>query len=140
MTIPVTGVGRASKVTFSVDGTTCSTDPTSTTVGLNHSYVGDLVGTLTSPSGAKATVFQRNGGSGKNLCQVVFADAATAFSTVTSANAPFTGSWRPTQALTGNLAGAAADGTWTFGVVDAAAGDAGSIRSVALHIAGYDPS
>jgi subtilisin-like proprotein convertase family protein len=138
VTIPVTGVGRASKVTFSVDGTTCSTDPTSTTVGLNHSYVGDLVGTLTSPSGAKATVFQRNGGSGKNLCQVVFADnAATAFSTVTSANAPFTGSYRPTQSLTGGLTGAAVDGTWTFGVVDAAGGDAGSIRSVALHINGF---
>ncbi|MCR6482746.1 S8 family serine peptidase [Amycolatopsis sp. OK19-0408] len=138
VTIPVTGVGRASKVTFSVDGTTCSTDPNSTTVGLNHSYVGDLVGTLTAPSGAKATVFQRNGSSGKNLCQVVFADnAAAAFSTVTSANAPFTGSWRPTQALTGNLTGAAVDGTWTFGVVDAAGGDSGFIRSVALHINGF---
>nr|WP_225956866.1 S8 family serine peptidase [Amycolatopsis lexingtonensis] len=138
VTIPVTGVGRASKVTFSVDGTTCSTDPTSTTVGLNHSYVGDLVGTLTAPSGAKATVFQRNGSSGKNLCQVVFADnAAAAFSTVTSANAPFTGTWRPTQSLTGGLTGAAADGTWTFGVVDAAGGDSGFIRSVALHINGF---
>ncbi|MFJ7217342.1 S8 family serine peptidase [Amycolatopsis sp. NPDC098790] len=138
VTIPVTGVGRASKVTFSVDGATCSTDPNSTTVGLNHSYVGDLVGTLTAPSGAKATVFQRNGSSGKNLCKVVFADdAAAAFSTVTSANAPFTGTWRPTQALTGGLTGAAVDGTWTFAVVDAAGGDAGSIRSVALHINGF---
>jgi subtilisin-like proprotein convertase family protein len=138
VTIPVTGVGRASKVSFSVDGTTCSTDPNSTAVGLNHSYVGDLVGTLTSPSGAKATVFQRNGGSGDNLCQVVFADnAATAFSTVTSANAPFTGSYRPTQSLTGGLAGAVADGTWTFGAVDVAGGDTGSIRAVALHINGF---
>ncbi|MDQ7803169.1 S8 family serine peptidase [Amycolatopsis sp. A133] len=138
VTIPVTGVGRASKVAFSVDGTTCSTDATSTTVGLNHSYVGDLVGTLTAPSGAKATVFQRNGGSGKNLCKVVFADdAAAAFSTVTSANAPFTGTWRPAQSLTGGLTAAAADGTWTFSVVDAAGGDAGSIRAVALHINGF---
>ncbi|WP_328615038.1 S8 family serine peptidase [Amycolatopsis sp. NBC_00355] len=137
VTIPVTGVGRAAKVSFSVDGTTCSTDPLSTAVGLNHSYVGDLVGSLTSPSGAKATVFQRNGGSGKNLCKVVFADdAAVAFSTVTSANAPFTGSYKPTNAL-GGLAGAVVDGTWTFGVVDAAGGDVGSIRSVALHINGF---
>lgn len=137
VTIPVTGVGRASKVSFSVDGTTCSTGTASTTVGLDHTYVGDLVGSLTAPSGAKATVFQRNGGSGKNLCQVVFADnAATAFSTVTSANAPFTGTYRPTNAL-GSLTGAAVDGTWTFGVVDAAGGDVGSIRSVALHINGF---
>ncbi|MEV6878914.1 S8 family serine peptidase [Amycolatopsis sp. NPDC051128] len=137
VTIPVAGVGRAAKLAFSVDGTTCSTDATSTAVGLNHSYVGDLVGTLTAPSGAKATVFQRNGGSGKNLCKVVFADtAAAAFSTVTSANAPFTGTWRPTNAL-GGLTGAAVDGTWTFSVVDAAGGDAGSIRAVALHINGF---
>lgn len=138
VTIPVTGVGRASKVGFSIDGTSCNTGTASTTVGLDHTYVGDLVGTLTAPSGAKATVFQRNGGSGKNLCQVVFADtAATAFSTVTSANAPFTGTWRPTQSLTGGLTAAAADGTWTFAVVDAAGGDVGSIRSVALHINGF---
>ncbi|WP_372660107.1 S8 family serine peptidase [Amycolatopsis kentuckyensis] len=138
VTIPVTGVGRASKVGFSIDGTSCSTGTASTTVGLDHTYVGDLVGSLTAPSGAKATVFQRNGGSGKNLCQVVFADtAATAFSTVTSANAPFTGTWRPTQSLTGGLTAAAVDGTWTFSVVDAAGGDVGSIRSVALHINGF---
>ncbi|WP_284747174.1 S8 family serine peptidase [Amycolatopsis sp. RTGN1] len=138
VTIPVTGVGRASKVGFSVDGTSCSTGTASTTVGLDHTYVGDLVGSLTAPSGAKATVFQRNGGSGKNLCQVVFADnAATAFSTVTSANAPFSGTWRPTQSLTAGLTGAAVDGTWTFAVVDVAGGDVGSIRSVALHINGF---
>jgi subtilisin-like proprotein convertase family protein/subtilisin family serine protease len=137
VTIPVTGVGRASRVTFSVDGTTCSAEPNATTVGLNHTYVGDLVGTLTAPSGAKATVFQRNGGSGKNLCKVVFADnAAAAFSSVTSANAPFTGSWRPASPL-GGLTGVVADGTWTFSVVDAAGGDTGSIRAVALHVNGY---
>jgi subtilisin-like proprotein convertase family protein/subtilisin family serine protease len=137
VTIPVTGVGRASRVTFSVDGTTCSAEPNATTVGLNHTYVGDLVGTLTAPSGAKATVFQRNGGSGKNLCKVVFADnAAAAFSSVTSANAPFTGSWRPVSPL-GGLTGVVADGTWTFSVVDAAGGDTGSIRAVALHVNGY---
>lgn len=137
VSIPVTGVGRAAKVSFSVDGTTCSTDPLSTAVGLNHSYVGDLVGSLTSPSGAKATVFQRNGGSGKNLCKVVFADdAAAAFSTVTAANAPFTGSYKPTTAL-GSLTGAVVDGAWTFFVADVAGGDVGSIRSVALHINGF---
>ena len=46
VTIPVTGVGRASKLTFSIDGTTCNTDTGSTTVGLDHTFVGDLVGNL----------------------------------------------------------------------------------------------
>ncbi|MFI9453424.1 S8 family serine peptidase [Amycolatopsis sp. NPDC052450] len=139
VTVPITvsGVGRASKLTFSVDGATCNADQTSTTVGINHSYVGDLVGTLTSPSGAKATVFQRGGSSGNNLCQVVFADnAAAAFSSVSAANAPFTGTYKPVQAL-GGLAAGTADGTWTFTAADVVGGDTGSIRSVSLHVNGF---
>ncbi|MGY6654101.1 S8 family serine peptidase [Amycolatopsis sp. TRM77291] len=139
VTVPITvsGVGRASKLTFSVDGTACSTDQTSATVGINHSFVGDLVGTLTSPAGAKATVFQRGGGSGNNLCQVVFADnAATAFSSVNAVAAPFTGTYKPAQAL-GGLAAGVADGTWKFTAVDVAGGDTGSIRAISLHINGF---
>jgi len=135
--IAVSGVGRASKVTFSVDGTVCTADQDATTVGITHSYVADLVGTLTSPSGAKATLLQRNGGSGNNLCQVVFADsAAQPFSSVTTAGAPYTGSWRPATPLSGVAAGSA-DGTWTFSAVDAVGSDTGSIRAVSLHINGF---
>ncbi|SES17407.1 Proprotein convertase P-domain-containing protein [Actinokineospora terrae] len=137
VTIPVTGVGRASKVSFSVDGATCSTATGATTVGLDHTFVGDLVGTLTAPNGAVATLHSRSGGGGNNLCQVVFADSATAaFSSVTSANAPFTGTWRPTSPLSG-FASLVADGAWTYKVVDLAGGDTGSIRAVSLHINGY---
>ncbi|WP_113691251.1 S8 family serine peptidase [Amycolatopsis albispora] len=135
--IEVTGMGRASKLTFSVDGSTCSTDQTSTTVGVSHSYVGDLVGTLTAPSGAQAVVFQRNGSSGNNLCQVIFTDtAARAFSSVSFSDAPFTGSWRPAAALSGLIAGGV-DGTWTFHARDVIGGDSGTIRAVSLHLNGY---
>ncbi|EWM10999.1 vegetative cell wall protein gp1 [Kutzneria sp. 744] len=137
VSIPVTGVGRASKLTFSIDGSACSTTAGSTTVGLDHTYAGDLTGTLTSPSGATAVLFQRRGGAGHNFCQVVFDDSAsTAFSTVSSANAPFTGSWRP-QSTLGSLLADPVDGTWTFKVVDGGAVDTGSIRSVSLHINGF---
>ncbi|WP_033433387.1 S8 family serine peptidase, partial [Saccharothrix syringae] len=136
--IPVSGVGRASKVVLSVDGSQCTPNTDgSTTVGIDHTFVGDLVGTLTSPSGVTATVFQRNGATGSNLCQVVFDDsAAKSFSSVTSANAPFTGSWRPITPLAALLE-QPADGTWTFKVVDAASTDRGSIRAVSLKINGY---
>ncbi|MPZ82748.1 MAG: S8 family serine peptidase [Actinophytocola sp.] len=134
--IPVTGIGSASKVAFSIDGTTCDTTTGSTTVGLDHTFVGDLVGTLTSPSGATATVFSRNGAGGNNLCQVVFTDDAEApFSSVNSGLAPFTGSWQPNQPFTG-LRGPA-DGSWTFSAFDLAGADTGSIRAVSLHINGY---
>jgi len=135
--LPVSGLGRASKISLSIDGATCNTTTGSTTVGVDHTYVGDLVGTLTSPSGATATVFSRNGSNGKNLCQVVFSDAAAApFSSVTSSLAPFTGTWRPTTSIDA-LTGAPADGTWTFFVADRANADVGSVRAVSLHLNGY---
>jgi subtilisin-like proprotein convertase family protein len=134
VSIPVAGFGRASKITFSIDGSGCTNV---NTVGINHTYVGDLVGRLTSPSGQTATVFSNNGGSGDNFCQVVFDDAAeNPFSSVTSANAPFTGTWQPVSPISA-LRGAPVDGTWKFTAFDTAAIDTGSIRAVSLHFNGY---
>jgi subtilisin-like proprotein convertase family protein len=132
VSIPVDLAGYAAKLTFSIDGSDCSTAAGS---GIDHTYVGDLVGTLTSPSGATATLFSHEGGGGDNLCQVVFDDAAA--DPFTDANtAPFTGTWRPADPLSG-LMHAPVAGTWTFTAVDTAAVDTGSIRAVSLHITGY---
>ncbi len=129
--------GYAASLTFSIDGGACTTDEGATTVGIDHSYVSDLVATLASPSGATATLFSREGGGGNNLCQVVFDDAAAdPFSDVGSADAPFTGTWRPADPLAGLLA-APVTGTWKLTVADTAAADTGSIRAVSLHITGY---
>ncbi|BCY13966.1 hypothetical protein L3i22_090540 [Actinoplanes sp. L3-i22] len=139
-TVAVSGVGYASSLTFSIDGTACSTDTASATVGLDHTFVGDLVGTLTGPDGRTATLFARTGGGGNNLCQVVFDDAAaTPFSSASSANAPFTGSWRPADPLA-DLRVSPVDGTWTFHVADRAGSDVGSIRAFSLHVAGFEPA
>ncbi|GAA1975975.1 S8 family serine peptidase [Amycolatopsis minnesotensis] len=135
--IQVSGIGRAAKLSVSIDGTACTTDAGATTVGIDHSYVNDLTATLTAPDGSKAILLQRNGGSGNNLCKVVFADdAASAFATVTAANAPYTGTWQPRNPLSAVRANAV-DGTWTFSAIDGVAGDAGSIRAVSLHINGF---
>ena len=45
-------------------------------------------------------IFARNGGTGENLCQVVFDDAAArSISIALAGDDPFTGSWRPIQPL-----------------------------------------
>jgi subtilisin-like proprotein convertase family protein len=135
VSIPVDLDGYAAKLTFSIDGSECSDDEESETVGIDHTYVGDLVGTLTSPSGATATLFSHEGGGGNNLCQVVFDDAAEdPFSDANTA--PFTGTWRPADPLAG-LMNAPVAGTWKFTAADTAAIDTGSIRAVSLHITGY---
>jgi subtilisin-like proprotein convertase family protein len=134
----VAGVGYASSLTFSIDGTTCTTTDGATTVGLDHSFVSDLVGTLASPGGKTARLFAHADGSGNNLCQVVFDDtAARPLSEALTREAPFTGTWRPDDALDPLLAGAV-DGDWTFTVVDNAPADTGAIRAVSLHIKGFD--
>jgi subtilisin-like proprotein convertase family protein len=139
-TVAVSGVGYASGLTFSIDGTVCSTTEGSTTVGLDHTFVGDLTGTLTAPDGSTATLFARAGLGGNNMCQVVFDDSATrAFATVTSGEAPFTGTWRPNGRLAGLRTGVV-DGTWTLKVVDSASVDVGSIRAFSLHITGFEPA
>jgi subtilisin-like proprotein convertase family protein len=137
VTIPVSGYGYASSVKFSIDGTTCTTTAGATTVGLDHTFVGDLIGTLTGPGGESATLMSRSGGGGNNLCQTVFTDAATRpFSGATPALAPFTGDWRPATPLA-DLLGSAVDGTWTFHVEDQVGVDTGSIRAVSLHLTGF---
>ncbi|WP_430782740.1 S8 family serine peptidase [Actinoplanes sp. G11-F43] len=139
-TVDVSGVGYASSLTLSIDGTECSTATGATTVGLDHSWAGDLVATLTAPDGRAATLFARDGGGGNNLCQVVFDDGAAApFSSVTAANAPFTGTWRPDVALS-TLRASSADGPWTLKVTDSASADTGSLRAFTLHIAGFEPA
>jgi subtilisin-like proprotein convertase family protein len=135
--IPVSGVGRPSSLSVSVDGGECSAETGATGVGLDHTYLGDVTGTLTSPSGATATLFQRDGAFGKNLCRVVFSDSgARAFASASGDEAPFTGTWRAAEPLSPLLNGSA-DGTWTFTVVDGTGGDTGSIRAVSLHVAGW---
>jgi subtilisin-like proprotein convertase family protein len=134
--LAVSGIGRASRVTLSIDGTDCSSVEGATTVGIDHTYVGDLVGKLTSPSGATAVLFSNSGSSGNNLCKVVFDDRATKpFRGVNADAAPFTGSWSPFQPFSALLG--PADGTWTFNVADTAGRDTGSVRAIALHVSGF---
>lgn len=135
VTFQANGLGRIAELTFSIDGTSCSTDVGSTTVGIDHTFDGDLVGTLTGPGGRRAVLFDGVGGSGNNFCQTVFTDAA-ATSIQDSAAVPFTGSFRPAQPLSPYV-GTLADGAWTFTVVDTAAEDTGSVRAVSLHIRPY---
>ncbi|HWM09763.1 MAG TPA: proprotein convertase P-domain-containing protein [Solirubrobacteraceae bacterium] len=137
VSIPVTGIGYAHALSFSVDGTTCSAASGATTVGIDHTFMSDLTGTLTAPDGRTATLFNRRGGSGNNLCKVVFDDAAARpFASVVVADNPFTGTWRPEMPLNAFL-DAPVTGTWTFKVADAAPRDTGSIRGVTLSVTGF---
>jgi subtilisin-like proprotein convertase family protein len=132
--------GSAAKVVFSIDGATCNANAGSATVGVDHTWVGDLTFQLRAPSGRTVTLFSAPGGvgnSGNNFCQTVLDDgAANSIQNVVIGQAPFTGSFRPLQSL-GAFAGENATGAWTLHAQDDAFIDTGSVRAFSLAVSGF---
>lgn len=132
--------GTIADIDFRFDGTTCSTSGTSTTVGLNHSWVGDLRVTLISPTGTQVILIDTPGAtgpdtnSGNNFCNTRLDDSATALiQTAASTLNPFTGSFKPANPLAG-FNGEVGNGTWQVQVQDILSPDSGSLRRFSLFI------
>jgi subtilisin-like proprotein convertase family protein len=138
--LAVSGVGTVSKVELSFDGDSCSTAIGSTTVGLDHTWVGDLVVNLTSPGGTTVNLMNRPGGSNNsanNFCGTLLSDSApSSIQTVTPAQAPYTGTFKPASPLAA-FQGQNADGTWVLGVSDVVPIDSGSVRAFSLLVTGF---
>ncbi|MFN0011703.1 MAG: immunoglobulin domain-containing protein [Phycisphaerales bacterium] len=135
--------GTIADVNFRFDGTSCNTTPASTTVGLDHTWVGDLVITLQSPTGTIISLANRPGGatnSGVNFCTTTFDDAGGAGSiqSITSAGAPYSNSYTPNAPLSG-FNGQNPNGTWQLKVVDAAGLDTGNIRRFSVIVTTQNP-
>jgi subtilisin-like proprotein convertase family protein len=138
--ITLTNVGIISSINFHIQGATCTAAQGSTTVGIDHSWVGDLTATLTSPSGTKITLFDRAGGinnSGNNFCKTILTDSATnLIQNIAIAGAPWTGSFKPEQALS-TFSGENANGTWILHMTDNVTIDTGSVRAFSLDTTGF---
>lgn len=93
-------------------------------VNLTHTYTNDLTITLVSPTGTRVNLADRVGGSGDNYTNTVFDDEAT--SPIAAGSPPFTGTFRPAQALSA-FDGQDANGTWRLEVNDQASIDTGSL-------------
>lgn len=135
--LTVSGInGTISDVDFKLNGTASSTAVGSTTVGLDHSYVGDLVISLRSPAGTMTTLVDRlNAGAanGNNFYNTTLDDAATNSIQNPSNTNPFTGTFKPNQPLAAfNTQNP--NGTWQLRVQDYDNGDSGSVRGFSLII------
>jgi subtilisin-like proprotein convertase family protein len=136
VSVPVSGLpGSISDLNVRFDGSSCSATQGATTVGLDHSWVGDLTVFLTSPSGTMVTLMNRPGGvnnSGNNFCQTTLDDQATSpIQTIMSTGAPWTGSFTPASPLSG-FNGQSPNGVWQLRVTDSVSGDIGNIRAFSL--------
>lgn len=124
---------RKSTVTsaIKVAGLSGTIQDVNVTLNLVHTSIGDLKITLISPAGTRIVLFNRNGGSGDNLLNTTFDDAASA--AITSGAAPFSGSFRPVQLLS-TLNGKNPNGVWKLEVVDAVAQHGGYLDNWTLSL------
>jgi len=127
--------GTISDLDFRIAGTTCSSAAGSTTVGLDHSWVSDLVVTLRSPAGTVVTLMNRPGGAnngGNNFCNTTLNDeAVNSIQTITAAANPYSGSFTPNSPLSA-FDGQNPNGVWTLFASDAVAQDTGNFRAFQL--------
>ena len=133
--------GPIAKLVFRIDGETCNADIGSTTVGVDHTWVGDLIFRLTSPAGTTVTVINQAGGpnnSGNNFCQTALDDnGETSIQTVTPAQNPYTGRFAPASPQSA-FNSEDATGTWNLNVSDVFFLDSGSVRSFSIDVSGFD--
>lgn len=126
------GTARVYDVDLRIDGDACSATAGATTVGLSHTFVADLQIGLQAPGGTSVLAINRVGGSGNNFCQTVLDDeTGQVIQTVISANAPFTGSYRPNLPLSA-FDGQPVTGTWQLSAQDFESQDIGTIRGWSL--------
>jgi len=141
--IPVSGIGNITDLNFRFDGTQVA-DATSTSPGINHSWVGDLIVRVTSPGGTTVTILDRpgspataNGCNSNNLAQIVLDDdggfPAVESQCATDATAFPTGTFSPNNAMSA-FDGQNPTGNWTINISDNAAADTGSARAFSLVI------
>lgn len=101
--------------TINVSGLSGTVQTVAVNLNLFHTYVSDLRITLIAPDGTRVILFNRHGGGGDNLLNTTFDGAAG--TSISSGAAPFSGTYRPYQALTA-LAGKNPNGTWRLEIRD----------------------
>ncbi len=99
---------------------------------ITHTFNGDLVIVLTSPSGTQVQLFDQNGGYQNNVLATLDDEAAAA---LPSSNTPTTvvGTFQPIGSLA-DFDGEPSDGVWTLQITDDANGDSGTLNSWSLEL------
>lgn len=105
-------------------------------LNITHTYDGELLVQLISPSQNTINLSNRRGGSGDNFNNTLF--TANAATLISAGSAPFAGTYRPDGAfssLTGNV-----NGTWILKVSDLASTDIGTLNSWTLSLNNVVPT
>ena len=106
-------------------------------VNLTHTYDADLTISLVSPNGAIAILADAAGGDGDNFQTTCFEWDAP--NSVNSGNAPFNGTFKPTEEMGIVNNGQNPNGQWKLRIADNAGGDDGTLISWSITF-GSDPA
>ena len=142
-TLDVSGFGGGIlDIDFRIDGSACSNAAGSTTVGIAHTWVGDLIMNLSAPDGTAIDLMRRPGpgsvgSSGNNFCQTMLDDQSggDSIQTIANTDGPYTGSYTPAEPLN-TFVGSPANGTWSLNISDNVRQDAGTLYGYSLLISG----
>lgn len=96
---------------------------------ITHTWISDLTVRLTAPDGRSIALARNAGGDGDGFSGTVFDDAAA--ESVDEGQAPFTGTFRPSEPLS-TFDGINVNGEWTLTVVDEYGADIGTLDRWAL--------
>lgn len=137
--LPVSGfTGNIGDLNFRVDGSACNSTIGSTTVGIDHTWIGDITIKVTSPMGTTVTVFDRPGVPAStvgfnrnNICNLLLDDDGAFASVETADIEPVTGTFKPNNPMSA-FDGQNPNGTWVINVSDSAGQDLGNVRAFSL--------
>lgn len=128
--VPPTGTQGTTSDSITVNDARAIRD-VNLSLDLDHTFVSDLRISLISPRGTEVVVFDRHGTNGQDFSNVLFDDEA-ARSIITAAT-PYSGSYRPTNALN-KFDGESAAGLWTIVINDTTALNSGVLRSWGIEL------
>ncbi|MGB2820667.1 MAG: proprotein convertase P-domain-containing protein, partial [Phycisphaerae bacterium] len=127
---------RSSTSRLEVSGLAGLTLDVNVTLDITHTYDADLNVYLYSPWGTRVELFTGVDGSGDNFTNTTLDDEAAA--PITSAAAPFTGTFRPEGSLSA-FDHEDPNGTWTLEITDGGAGDVGRLNNWSITIEYGEP-
>lgn len=123
--------GGTSTSTISIPGGSGLVRDINVRINLTHTWVSDLDITLIAPDSTEIVLASGVGLDGDDFTNTIFDDSATI--SIVAGNAPFTGTFRPAQPLSG-FNGLSLDGTWTLRIDDVFPEDFGTLLDWSMEI------